>query len=214
MLQQIVDGLTRVPDDFNVLPKVKRITIDRQRQTYEAGGPYDWGFAEALAFGSLLLEGIPVRLSGQDSRRGTFSHRHSFLYDAKTRKPLSPAPPSRAEPGANLHLQQPALRGGRARLRLRLLARLPEHALPVGGAVWRFRQWRAGDHRPVHRLSRIEMAAAKRHRPPSPARLRGPGAGTFQCAARALPASSAPRTISRSATSRRPRNTSTFCAAR
>ena len=90
MLQQIVDGLTRVPDDFNVLPKVKRITIDRQRQVYEAGGPYDWGFAEALAFGSLLLEGIPVRLSGQDSRRGTFSHRHSFLYDAKTGKPYLP----------------------------------------------------------------------------------------------------------------------------
>ncbi len=90
MLRQIVDGLTRVPDDFNVLPKVKRITIDRQRQVYEAGGPYDWGFAEALAFGSLLIEGIPVRLSGQDSRRGTFSHRHSFLYDAKTGKPYLP----------------------------------------------------------------------------------------------------------------------------
>ncbi len=90
MLQQIVDGLTRVPDGFNLLPKVKRITIDRQRDVYEAGGPYDWGFAEALAFGSLLLEGVPVRLSGQDSRRGTFSHRHSFLYDAKSGKPYLP----------------------------------------------------------------------------------------------------------------------------
>ena len=79
-----------MPDDFNVLPKVKRITIDRQREVYEAGGPYDWGFAEALAFGSLLLEGVPVRLSGQDSRRGTFSHRHAFLYDAKTGKPYLP----------------------------------------------------------------------------------------------------------------------------
>ncbi len=90
MLQQIVEGLTRVPEDFNVLPKVKRITIDRQREVYAAGGPYDWGFAEALAFGSLLLEGIPVRLSGQDSRRGTFSHRHAFLYDAKSGKPYLP----------------------------------------------------------------------------------------------------------------------------
>jgi 2-oxoglutarate dehydrogenase E1 component len=90
MLKQIVDGLTRVPDDFNVLPKVKRITIDRQREAYEAGGPYDWGFAEALAFGSLLLEGVPVRLSGQDSRRGTFSHRHAFLYDSRTGKPYLP----------------------------------------------------------------------------------------------------------------------------
>ena len=63
MLKQIVDGLTRVPDDFNVLPKMKRIAIDRRREVFDAGGPYDWGYAEALAFGSLLLEGIPVRLS-------------------------------------------------------------------------------------------------------------------------------------------------------
>ena len=90
LLKQIVAGLTRVPDDFNVLPKVKRITIDRQREAYETGGPYDWGFAEALAFGSLLIEGVPVRLSGQDSRRGTFSHRHSFLYDAKSGQPYLP----------------------------------------------------------------------------------------------------------------------------
>ena len=89
-LKQIVAGLTKMPEEFNVLPKVKRITIDRQREVYKAGGPYDWGFAEALAFGSLLLEGVPVRLSGQDSRRGTFSHRHSFLYDAKTGKPYLP----------------------------------------------------------------------------------------------------------------------------
>ncbi|MBA3831901.1 MAG: 2-oxoglutarate dehydrogenase E1 component [Chthoniobacterales bacterium] len=90
VLKQIVDGLTRMPNDFDVLPKVKRITIDRQREVYAAGGPYDWGFAEALAFGSLLLEGIPVRLSGQDSRRGTFSHRHAFLYDANSGKPYLP----------------------------------------------------------------------------------------------------------------------------
>ncbi len=90
VLKQVVDGLTRMPDDFDVLPKVKRITIDRQREVYAAGGPYDWGFAEALAFGSLLLEGIPVRLSGQDSRRGTFSHRHAFLYDANSGKPYLP----------------------------------------------------------------------------------------------------------------------------
>ncbi len=90
MLRQIVDGLTRVPDGFNIIPKVKRMLIDRHREVFEAGGPYDWGFAEALAFGSLLLDGIPVRLSGQDSRRGTFSHRHAFIYDAKTGEPYLP----------------------------------------------------------------------------------------------------------------------------
>src|SRR5229473_4330667 len=86
-LAKIVDGLTRVPEDFNILPKVKRMLIDRRRQVFEAGGPYEWHYAEALAFGSLLLEGTPVRLSGQDSRRGTFGHRHAVLYDAITGNP-------------------------------------------------------------------------------------------------------------------------------
>jgi 2-oxoglutarate dehydrogenase E1 component len=83
-LKIIVDGLTRVPASFNIQPKIKRIVLDHQRKVFEAGGPYQWHYAEALAFGSLLLEGIPVRLSGQDSSRGTFSSRHAVLYDAKT----------------------------------------------------------------------------------------------------------------------------------
>jgi 2-oxoglutarate dehydrogenase E1 component len=89
-LTTIVNGLTRVPDGFNVQPKIKRIVLDHQRKVFEAGGPYEWHYAEALAFGSLLLEGIPVRLSGQDSARGTFSSRHSVLYDAKTGEPYVP----------------------------------------------------------------------------------------------------------------------------
>jgi len=87
MLKQIVDSLTRVPEDFAVIPKIQKNVLDRRRQIFEAGGPYEWHYAEALAFGSLLLDGIPVRLSGQDSRRGTFSTRHSFIYDAKTGRP-------------------------------------------------------------------------------------------------------------------------------
>jgi 2-oxoglutarate dehydrogenase E1 component len=82
-LRTIVDGLTRVPDGFEVQPKIQRIVLDHQREVFEEGGPYEWHYAEALAFGSLLLEGIPIRLSGQDSSRGTFSTRHSVLYDAK-----------------------------------------------------------------------------------------------------------------------------------
>ncbi|HEX4629647.1 MAG TPA: 2-oxoglutarate dehydrogenase E1 component [Chthoniobacterales bacterium] len=90
MLKQVVDGLTRVPDDFEVIPKIKKNVLDRRREIFEAGGPYEWHYAEALAFGSLLLDGTPVRLSGQDSRRGTFSTRHSFIYDAKTGRPYMP----------------------------------------------------------------------------------------------------------------------------
>src|SRR5207244_10989357 len=86
----IVDGLTRVPEDFEIHPKLKSIVLDHQRKVFEEGGPYEWHYAEALAFGSLLLEGIPIPLSGQDSSRGTFSTRHSVLYDAKTGKPYVP----------------------------------------------------------------------------------------------------------------------------
>src|SRR5438067_5116756 len=89
-LKTIVDGLTRVPEGFEVQPKIKRIVLDHQREVFQEGGPYEWHYAEALAFGSLLLEGIPVGLSGQDSSRGTFSTRHSVLYDAKTGRPYVP----------------------------------------------------------------------------------------------------------------------------
>src|SRR5438309_7130281 len=89
-LKTIVDGLIRVPEGFEVQPKIKRIVLDHQWQVFDQGGPYEWHYAETLAFGSLLLEGIPVRLSGQDSSRGTFSTRHSVLYDAKTGTPYIP----------------------------------------------------------------------------------------------------------------------------
>src|SRR5947209_17310861 len=90
MLANIVDALTRVPDDFNVQPKIKRIVLDHRRKVFENGGPYEWHYAELLAFGSLLLEGTPVRLSGQDSARGTFSTRHAIFFDAKTGAPYVP----------------------------------------------------------------------------------------------------------------------------
>jgi 2-oxoglutarate dehydrogenase E1 component len=90
VLDLIVERITVVPDGFRVQPQVKKMYLDRRRKQHAEGGPYDWGFGEALAFGSLLLEGAPVRLSGQDSRRGTFSHRHSVFYDLETRDRFIP----------------------------------------------------------------------------------------------------------------------------
>jgi 2-oxoglutarate dehydrogenase E1 component len=90
MLKTIIDALTHVPDDFNVQPKIKRVVLEHRRKVFENGGPYEWHYAELLAFGSLLLEGTPIRLSGQDSARGTFSTRHAILYDAKTGEPYVP----------------------------------------------------------------------------------------------------------------------------
>jgi 2-oxoglutarate dehydrogenase E1 component len=100
MLEKIVTALTTAPEGFRVLPKLKRILLERRKKVWQDGGPYDWGFAEALAFGSLLLEKTPVRLSGQDCRRGTFSHRLSVLYDEVTRDrhiPLNNLDPDQAK---------------------------------------------------------------------------------------------------------------------
>jgi 2-oxoglutarate dehydrogenase E1 component len=89
-LDKIVKAITAAPEGFNVVQKIQRTVLERRLQIWKDGGPYDWGLAEALAFGSLLLEGTPVRLSGQDSRRGTFSHRNAALYDEKTRERYIP----------------------------------------------------------------------------------------------------------------------------
>ena len=80
-LRAIAGGLRRLPPGFTALPRVKRL-LDERWQRVERDEPLDWGTVEALAYGSLLLEGVPVRLSGQDSVRGTFSHRHAAVFDA------------------------------------------------------------------------------------------------------------------------------------
>ena len=71
-LRKITTGMTRVPDTFSVHPKIARQLANRLRE-FEAGQPVDWGFAESLAFASLLVQGVPIRLTGQDTERGTFS---------------------------------------------------------------------------------------------------------------------------------------------
>jgi 2-oxoglutarate dehydrogenase E1 component len=88
-LRRVAQGLLRVPDNFAVHPTVARVFKGWQ-SVLETGQPIPWPFAELLAFGSLVLEKTPVRLSGQDSRRGTFSQRHSVLYDARTGEPFVP----------------------------------------------------------------------------------------------------------------------------
>jgi 2-oxoglutarate dehydrogenase E1 component len=90
LINLVVDGITRLPDGLVLQPQVKKLVLDRRRNQHQGGGPYDWSFAEALAFGTLLVEGTPVRLSGQDSRRGTFSQRHCVLYDTTTFKRYIP----------------------------------------------------------------------------------------------------------------------------
>jgi 2-oxoglutarate dehydrogenase E1 component len=81
-LRAFQEELLRVPDGFTPHPKLMK-QLERRRDTLEEGG-IDWGQAEALAFASLLVDGIPIRLTGQDTERGTFSHRHAVLHDVDT----------------------------------------------------------------------------------------------------------------------------------
>ncbi|HEV7923117.1 MAG TPA: multifunctional oxoglutarate decarboxylase/oxoglutarate dehydrogenase thiamine pyrophosphate-binding subunit/dihydrolipoyllysine-residue succinyltransferase subunit [Thermoanaerobaculia bacterium] len=82
-LQKIGEALTTTPPSFGVHPKLKPI-LAKRRAMAEGKDPLDWAFAELAAFGSLLLDGYRVRLSGQDSGRGTFSSRHAILFDYVT----------------------------------------------------------------------------------------------------------------------------------
>ncbi len=88
-LKEIADKITAVPESFDIHPKL-RAFLEQRRKAIVEDMCIDWSFAEALAFGSLLLKGIPVRLSGEDSRRGTFSQRHSVLADINTGEEYCP----------------------------------------------------------------------------------------------------------------------------
>ena len=87
-LRELNEELLRVPDWFTPHPKLMR-QLERRRETIEHGG-IDWGQAEALAFASLLVDGIPIRITGQDTERGTFSHRHAVLHDVNTGATFTP----------------------------------------------------------------------------------------------------------------------------
>ncbi|BBZ32322.1 multifunctional 2-oxoglutarate metabolism enzyme [Mycolicibacterium confluentis] len=88
VLSRIGDAHLAIPDGFTVHPRVKPVLEKRRDMAYE--GKIDWAFAELLAFGSLVAEGKMVRLSGQDSRRGTFTQRHSVVIDRKTGEEFTP----------------------------------------------------------------------------------------------------------------------------
>jgi len=88
-LAEIARGINSVPQSFSLHPRVAKIVADRARMA--AGEiPMDWGFAELMAYGSLIRQGSRVRLTGQDSGRGTFFHRHCVLHDQLTDQTFTP----------------------------------------------------------------------------------------------------------------------------
>jgi 2-oxoglutarate dehydrogenase E1 component len=82
-LEEITDGLMRVPESFHLHPKLAKL-LEQRAEMGHGKRAIDYGFAEQLAFGSLVLEGTPIRLTGQDSQRGTFNQRHAVLIDSET----------------------------------------------------------------------------------------------------------------------------------
>ncbi|EZH67538.1 2-oxoglutarate dehydrogenase [Bacillaceae bacterium JMAK1] len=87
-LKQMNEELLQYPDDFTVFPKLKKI-LQRREEAFNEG-IIDWGHAEALAFASIISDGTPIRMTGQDSERGTFNHRHLVLHDYENGEIHSP----------------------------------------------------------------------------------------------------------------------------
>ncbi len=96
VVRGVANKIAIVPEGFNVNPKMVG-QLARRARMGEGSAPMDWAFAEAIAFGSLVLEGARVRLSGQDSGRGTFSQRHAVLYDTQTGRAWAPLAELRVE---------------------------------------------------------------------------------------------------------------------
>ncbi len=124
----------------------------------------DWALGEAIALGSVVLEGTDVRLTGQDTRRGTFSHRHAVLVDHETGAGMGAArsPRRRQNLGRFAVHDSLALGVRRARLRVRVLRRGTGVARLLGGAVRRLRKRRPGDHRQLPGRRRGQVGSALR----------------------------------------------------
>ena len=186
-LLSLNDDLLRIPEGFTVHPKLIK-QLERRRETVGPNGGIDWSQAEALAYASLLSEGTPIRLTGQDTERG-----HVLAAPSRAaRREDGPAdladPVAAGRARADGAAQLAALRGRVPRLRVRLLDGGARDARALGGPVRRLRQLGAGHHRPVHRLRAVEVGAVDAPDAPAPARLRGLGPGALLRPPGALPA--------------------------
>ena len=149
LLREVGRGLTTVPAGFHLNPKIARQlepSAPRSRPARASTGrpPRRWRSARSAPRARF------VRLSGQDSGRGTFSQRHAVLVDQETEERYVPIDHVRAGQAQFEIIDSPLSEAARARVRIRLQPRRAARPGAVGGAVRRFRQWRAGHHRPVH----------------------------------------------------------------
>ena len=180
------DQLLTVPEGFTVNPKLKR-QLDRRRAAVGAEGGIDWAHAEALSLASLLVEGVPVRLTGQDTERGTFSQRHLVLHDVKTGDSWTPM---QRLPGATAPLElhnSPLSELATIGFEYGYSAEALGGAGALGGAVRRLHQRRAGHRRPVPRGGPLQVGPHDAAHAAAAARLRRPGTGALERPARAVP---------------------------
>ena len=175
MFDRLGRTLTTVPEASTIHKTLGRILDAKSRRCSRAARASTGRPPRRSPSAACCAEGYGVRLSGQDSGRGTFSQRHAVWVDQATGDKYIPL--STIEPRPLRGARQPAVRIRRARLRIWLFARRPEDAGAVGSAVRRLRQWRADDDRPVHRRGRGQVAARQRPRAAAAARLRRAGAG-------------------------------------
>ena len=173
VLRTLATLVRTVPDGFTIHPKLERQFA--QRDEMVAKGQVDWALAEALAMGSLLHEGVNVRLTGQDTRRGTFSQRHAVLVDYTNADELIPLAhlgdglgrvdtavlaPRRGK-ARRLHRSRLAALGvRRRRVRIRLLGRGARGAGDLGGAVRGLRQRCPDHHRQLPGRRRDQVGTA------------------------------------------------------
>ncbi len=148
-LAEIADGLCRTPEGFHVHPKIVKL-LEQRVEMGHGKRAVDYGFAEALAFGSLLLEGNPVRLTGQDTPARNFQPAACGAGRYRKRGRVSFARASRAGRTILRDRQFAAVRSGLRGFRIWFQPRLSGSAGGLGSAIRRFCEWRAGDHRSIH----------------------------------------------------------------
>ena len=141
-----------VPAGFELHPRVAKIWEERRKMAARRPAARTGASPRTWPTPPCWTPAIPVRLSGQDCGRGTFFHRHAKIHDQADRRRLHPAPAHGPPPGRLHRHRLDPLRGGGARLRVRLRHRRAQYPDPVGGPVRRLRQRRPGGDRPVHHL--------------------------------------------------------------
>ena len=214
VLERVMRGLTNFPPDFHLHPKLRGFIEKRREAIAKGTAPIDWAFGEALAFGTLVLEGTAVRLSGQDSGRGTFSQRHLAFYDSETGRryiPLQHISPDQARFDVyDSSLSEYAVLGFEFGYSV---------ADPLTLVIWeaQFGDFANGAQIMIDQF--ISSAEQKWGQPSGlvmllPHGYRRPGAGAFERAHRALPVRSARKTTCRCATAPPPRNISICCGGR